>query len=291
MRKLGVQEWLLSAVMSMYTRAKTVARTVYGNSSSFEVKVGMHHGSALSPQLFVIVVEAISREFRVALPWELLYADDLVVIAETEQDLIKRLNEWKDNVENRHMRVNMNKTKVMISGERQKLLQKAAKWPCGVCGRGVGSISCHKWVYKKCSGIKESMYKVMRSFICRGYSNPVISTGHTSVDIGASANLEVMDKFCYLGDMLSVDGDADAAVEARIRIGWNKFRQLAPLLTNRDISFIRRGRLYSSCVQSSMLHGSETWPVRKENEVALQRAEMRMVRWMCNVKVKDKTSK
>ena len=61
------------------------------------------------------------------------------------------------------------------------------------------------------------MYKVMRSFICRGCSNPVISTGHTSVDIGASANLEVVDKFCYLGDMLSVDGDADAAVEARIR--------------------------------------------------------------------------
>jgi len=41
-------------------------------------------------------------------------------------------------------------------------------------------------------------------------------------------------------------------------------------------------------VRSSMLHGSETWPVRKENEVALQLAEMRMVRWMCNVKVKDR---
>ena len=37
-----------------------------------------------------------------------------------------------------------------------------------------------------------------------------------------------------------------------------------------------------------MLHGSETWPVRKENEVALQRAKMRMVKWMCNVKVKDR---
>jgi len=68
------------------------------------------------------------------------------------------------------------------------------------------------------------------------------------VDIGASANQEVVDKFCYLGDTLSVDGDADAAVEARIRIGWNKFRQLVPLLTNRDISLIRRGRLHSSCV-------------------------------------------
>jgi len=123
---------------------------------------------------------AISREFRVALPWELLYADDLAVIAETEEDLIKRLNEWKNNVES--MRVNMNKTKVMISGERQKPVQKATRWPCGVCDRGVGSnsiecTSCQKWVHKKCSGIKGSMYKVMKSFICRGCSNPVISTG------------------------------------------------------------------------------------------------------------------
>ena len=38
-------------------------------------------------------------------------------------------------------------------------------------------------------------------------------------------------------------------------------------------------------MRSSVLHGSETWPVRKENEVALQRAEMRMVRWMCGIKL------
>jgi len=92
------------------------------------------------------------------------------------------------------------------------------------------------------------MYKVMKSCSCGGCLNPVTSTCRTSVDIGASANLELVDKFFYLGDMLSVDGDADAAVEARIRIGWNKFRQLVPLLTNRDITLIRRGRLYSSCV-------------------------------------------
>ena len=45
-----------------------------------------------------------------------MYTDDLVDIAETEYDLVKRLNEWKDFVENTGMRVNMNKTKVMISG-------------------------------------------------------------------------------------------------------------------------------------------------------------------------------
>jgi len=101
----------------------------------------MHQDSALSPLLFVIVKEALSREFRVALPWELLYTDDLVVIAETEGELIKRLNEWKDFVENGGMRVNMNKTKVMISGEWQKVMQRAVRWPHGIRGRGVGKNS------------------------------------------------------------------------------------------------------------------------------------------------------
>ena len=84
-----------------------------------------------------------------------------------------------------------------------------------------------------------------------------------------------------------MDGDADAAVEARIGIVWNKFRQLVPLHTNKDVSLIMRGRLYSSCMRSSMLHGSETWPVRKENVVALQRAEMTVVRQMCGVKLRQ----
>jgi len=79
----------------------------------------VHQGSALSPLLFVIVIEALSREFRVSLPWDLLYADDLVVIAETEDDLITRLNEWKDNVENRGMRVNMIKTKLLVGNGRR----------------------------------------------------------------------------------------------------------------------------------------------------------------------------
>jgi len=61
MHKLGVQEWLVSTVMSMYTGAKTLVRTFYGNSKGFEVKVGMHQGSALSPLLFMIVMEAISK--------------------------------------------------------------------------------------------------------------------------------------------------------------------------------------------------------------------------------------
>jgi len=85
----------------------------------------------------------------------------LAVIAETEEELIKRLNVWKENVESKGMRVNMNKTKAMISGEcqkvRQKVRQKVVRWPCGVCSKGVGGnslqcTSCQKWVHKKCKG-------------------------------------------------------------------------------------------------------------------------------------------
>jgi len=84
------------------------------------------------------------------------------VIAKTEDGLIKRLNEWKDNMENRGMRVNVNKTKVVISGEQQKVTQRDVRWPCGVCGRGIGNnsiqcTSCQKWVHSKCCGIKRSM--------------------------------------------------------------------------------------------------------------------------------------
>ena len=92
--------------------------------------------------------------------------------------------------------------------------------------------------------------------------NPV-TTECTSEDIGVNANPELVDKFCYLGDKLSVDRDASAVVETRIQIGWNKFKQLVTLLTNKDISLTVRERLYSSCVRGSMLHGSETWPRKK----------------------------
>jgi len=107
----------------MYTGAKTVVRTAYGNSNGFEVKVSMYQGSALSFLLFVIVMEASSRDVRVVFPLEFLYTDDLAVIAETEDDLIKRLNEWMDSVENRGVRINMNKTKVTINGSVYKVMK------------------------------------------------------------------------------------------------------------------------------------------------------------------------
>ena len=76
LRKAGVDEWLVKAVMAMYEGAQTVVRTIVGDSKAFNVKVGLHQGSVLSPLLFVIVMEMIFRELQAGFPLELLYADN-----------------------------------------------------------------------------------------------------------------------------------------------------------------------------------------------------------------------
>ena len=78
-----------------------------------------------------------------------------------------------------------------------------------------------------------------------------------------SDKCEVVDKFCYLGDMLSVGGGADAAVVTRISSGWKKFRELKPILTAKDVSDDIKSQLYTACVQTVMIYGAETWPMTK----------------------------
>jgi len=84
-------------------------------------------------------------------------------------------------------------------------------------------------------------------------------------------------KATCLGGMLGVDGGADAAVEAGVRVSWNRFGQLVPLLANGDVSLIVTGGLCGGCVRGGVLRGSETWLVGRESVVALRRAGMEVV--------------
>ncbi|RUS73530.1 hypothetical protein EGW08_018715 [Elysia chlorotica] len=84
LRKLGVEEWTVRLVQGMYANARSQVRVGDGYSEEFEVKVGVYQGSVLTPLLFIVVLEALSREFRSGVPWEDLYADDLVIIAESQ---------------------------------------------------------------------------------------------------------------------------------------------------------------------------------------------------------------
>ena len=81
---------------------------------------------------------------------------------------------------------------------------------------------------------------------------------------------ECVKSFWYLGDTLDGDGGADLTATARIRNGWMK------------------GRVYASCVRSSMTYGSETRPLLVDVGSKFERAEMQMIRWMCGISLKDR---
>ena len=100
LRKLGVGEWI-----GMYANAWSHVLVGEGYSEEFEVKVGVHQGSVLSPLLFIIVLEALSREFCSGVPWEDLYANDLIIIAELLEEYVRRLLTWKEAMEKKGLRV------------------------------------------------------------------------------------------------------------------------------------------------------------------------------------------
>ena len=109
-RKLDVEEWIVWLVHRMYAYARSRVCVGEGFCQEFEVKVGVQQGSVLSPLLFIIVLEALSCELRTHVSWEDLYADDLVVIADSLEECVRRLLIWKEAMEKKGLRVNAGKT-------------------------------------------------------------------------------------------------------------------------------------------------------------------------------------
>ena len=110
----------------MYANARSCVRVGERYSEEFEMKVGVHQVSVLSPLLFIIVLEALSHEFRSG---EDLYADDLVIITESLEECVGRLLTWKEAMEKKGVRVNAGKTKIMICGTGLDLLQSSSEFP------------------------------------------------------------------------------------------------------------------------------------------------------------------
>ena len=69
---------------------------------------------------------------------------------------------------------------------------------------------------------------------------------------------EIVDRLCYLGDMLSQEGGCEHAILKRIQTGWLKFRELSGLLIGKGMSLKSKGIIYTTCIRPVMLYGSET---------------------------------
>ena len=110
--------------------------------------------------------------------------------------------------------------------------KKRGRWSCTVCRKGVGSNSilcksCNCWVHKRCSGIRGRL-QVVPDFECAVCAGKQVTPARVERFVYRDISLECVDKLCYLGDMISAGGGVEAAVIARIRSGWRKFKESLP---------------------------------------------------------------
>ena len=225
-----MEEWIVRLVQGMYANVRSCGE---GYSEEFEVKVSVHQGSVLSLLLFIIVLEALSREFRSGVPWEDFYADDLVIIAESLQECVRRLLTWKEAMEKKGLRINAGKMKIMICGTGLDLLQTSGGFPCAICHTGLGSNSifcngCKHRVHKKCNWLKRlTKDPDYRCTWCQGTARPLDSRPRRKVQVRPD-KVEVVASFCYLGDMLSAAGGCELSATTRVKTAWKKFKELPP---------------------------------------------------------------
>ena len=106
------------------------------------------------------MLEALSREFRAGLPMKLLYADYLVLIAETKELLLEKVRNWKEGMEKKGLRVNAGKTKIMWCRLSMGQAEDSGEHPCrkGVVDNSIFCVEFCRWVHKRCgiSGKLES---------------------------------------------------------------------------------------------------------------------------------------
>ena len=198
LRKKGLSEVMVQAVMGLHDGAKTRVRVGSAYSEEFEVKVGVHQGSVLLPLLFTIVVDVITENARRGVVNELLYADDLVLMSETMEDLKERFWNWKDAWESRGSKVNTRKTKVKVSRSEGELFKSKID-PCGVCGRRVmaNSVSytkCENWVHGRWAKIKRVTTRLAMHFVCSKFKG--ITEGTVDSIEKLCNEVETVNRFC-----------------------------------------------------------------------------------------------
>ena len=173
LRLKGVPEYLVNGDISFYKGCKTAVSTDGELSSSFYVKVGFHQGSALSPLLFIMVMDVLTEDVRDGSLMELLYADDLALCGKSLNEAMDKYGRWKNAVEGKGLRLNVDKTKCMqlLLGKKSSILKVN---PCGVYGERVGCNSiqctnCQKWVHRCCSDVLRwvSPLSCWGVFVCR----------------------------------------------------------------------------------------------------------------------------
>ena len=87
LEKKGITKRYIEMIQDMYSGAMTTVRTVVGETNDFPLTVGLHQGFALSPYPFALIMDELTRHMQDEVPWCMLFADDIVLVAETKVEV------------------------------------------------------------------------------------------------------------------------------------------------------------------------------------------------------------
>jgi hypothetical protein len=107
----------------MYDNVMTNVRTSDGDTNDFLINIGLHQGLALSPYLFALVMDDVTRDIQGGIPWCMLFTDDVVLVDESRTDVDQMLELWRRTLEAKVFRLSRSKMKYIkcdFSATRQE---------------------------------------------------------------------------------------------------------------------------------------------------------------------------
>ena len=149
-------------------------------------------------------------------------------MSESIENLKEKFLEWKEAFESKGLKVNLKKTKVMASSSKGEVFKSKVD-SCAKCGKWVMADSvmwtkCGKWAHGRCVKMKRVTSTMAKGFVCELCVYTKEGIMEPGEELSFFGQVDLVKSFCYLGDRLNASGGSDAAVTARTRIKWVKFR-------------------------------------------------------------------
>jgi hypothetical protein len=122
-REYSVPKKLITAIKGTYFNSLCKVKTQTGNSEWLEINTGVKQGSVLSPILFITFMDYCGKAMRRRENGEIFgYADDLALVADAREVLREMIDAWNDVLKMNGMKINVDKTEVMVMGKEQENL-------------------------------------------------------------------------------------------------------------------------------------------------------------------------
>ncbi len=164
--------------------------------------------------------------------WELMYADDLVVTADTAEELERKIQEWQFYLEHGGLKFNSGKTETVVTTRQNDVT--------------------------------------------------------VNIEDRHGVELKQVKKFKYLGSTLQEGGACGTEVKERVKTAWKKWRDMSGIVRDKRMPVSLKAKIYRTVIRPVLLYGAETWALRKKEEMLLERTEMRMLRWILGITLKDR---